>query len=164
MVTSPSTQSTYSNGYPVTPLMSPVSRHMDPYMIHIQGMMDEFSYMDHSSVQKNLEFSKSPPPSTASVSQYAVQMLQDDVALLAQEIDALRQTIKQRERRRRQLRWTWVRFLKSLVQHAVINSFLAFVIFWCLWRQRSPIAYTIIGYMRPKVKQMLRVIVHSMLH
>ncbi|KAI7902460.1 uncharacterized protein BX663DRAFT_420670, partial [Cokeromyces recurvatus] len=87
----------------------------------------------------------------------ALEKLQTEVTAITEQIDRLRHSIKLREERDRQKsNWSIWRITKLILKHLLANSIIFSLVFYFLWRKRSPIAYTMIGYLMPIIQKMIR--------
>jgi hypothetical protein len=93
----------------------------------------------------------------SSSSNRAIQSLQTEVAGLCEEIDHLRRTnLKQKSSSL--LRWRWLWLFKSVAKHAFFNFLILLLVFFVLWRRKSPIAYAVINYAGPRTRDLIRYI------
>lgn len=86
----------------------------------------------------------------------ALESLQTEVAVLAEQLDMLYKTIGEREQRKKRLRWSWKRLFKTVAKHTIINCLLLMLLFLILWRRRSPVAYALIGFVGPQLREITR--------
>ncbi|CEP15684.1 hypothetical protein [Parasitella parasitica] len=86
----------------------------------------------------------------------ALEKLQTEVTALTEQIDRLRRGIKLREDRDKSRKWSTLGIAKVLVKHLMANSAILLIIFYILWRRKSPVAYAIIGYIMPIIQDMIR--------
>lgn len=83
----------------------------------------------------------------------SIQMLQTEVAALYQKINLL-----QKSNPKSIFRWRWLWFFRSVAKHAFFNFLLLMMVFLVLWRRKSPIAYAVISYGGPCLKNLLEYI------
>lgn len=92
----------------------------------------------------------------------ALEKLQTEVSALTEQIDRLRRGIKVREERDLQKRqWSSWRLTKTLIKHLMANSAILLIAFYILWRRKSPIAYSIINYIMPLLRELLQKIIRK---
>jgi hypothetical protein len=89
----------------------------------------------------------------------ALEKLQTEVTALTEQIDRLRRGIKLREERDINRKWSALGITKVLVKHLMANSAILLIVFYILWRKKSPIAYAIIGRIMPIIQDMIRKII-----
>ncbi|KAI8379167.1 uncharacterized protein BYT42DRAFT_316119 [Radiomyces spectabilis] len=98
-------------------------------------------------------------PERLSSSEQALENLQTEVAALCEQLDMMRRSMTERDAQKRQYRWTWLWLIKTIAKHAFANVIILLLVFLALWRQKSPIAYAIIGYVGPRLKEIMRYMV-----
>lgn len=92
----------------------------------------------------------------------ALEKLQTEVSALTEQIDRLRRGIKVREERDQQKRqWSSWRLTKMLIKHLMANSAILLIAFYILWRRKSPIAYSIINYIMPLLRDILQKLIRK---
>ncbi|KAI8639780.1 acyl CoA binding protein-domain-containing protein [Parasitella parasitica] len=89
----------------------------------------------------------------------ALEKLQTEVTALTEQIDRLRRGIKLREDRDKSRKWSTFGVTKVLIKHLMANSAILLIIFYILWRRKSPVAYAIIEYIMPIIQDMIRKII-----
>jgi hypothetical protein len=89
----------------------------------------------------------------------ALEKLQTEVSALAEQIDRVRKNMKKREERDRQNKWSAVQLTKTLLKHVLANSAILLIIFYVLYKRKSPIAYAMMGYIMPLVQELMRNII-----
>lgn len=87
----------------------------------------------------------------------ALERLQTEVTALTEQIDRLRRSSIQEKNDRK--RWTASRMCMVLIKHLMANSAILIIAFYILWRKKSPIAYSVIDYIRPLMLDLLRKII-----
>ncbi|ORY89939.1 hypothetical protein BCR43DRAFT_119184 [Syncephalastrum racemosum] len=92
----------------------------------------------------------------------AMENLQTEVVALAEQLDMLRQSMSQKEKHKQDMRWSLRRLLKSVAKHALINFVILLLLFLVLWRRQSPIAYAIMGYVGPRLQEVMRLLFRRM--
>ncbi|OAD04331.1 hypothetical protein MUCCIDRAFT_108156 [Mucor lusitanicus CBS 277.49] len=80
-----------------------------------------------------------------------ISMLQSEVTALCREMRSL-QFISSKSI----FQWHWLWFLKSVAKHAIFNCLSSILLFFVLWRRKSPIAYAVISYVGPRVRDVLQ--------
>lgn len=90
-------------------------------------------------------------------SNLAFQTLQTEVAALCEEIGHLRSR-DVNKRNRSLLRWSSLWLLKSVAKQAFFNFVILMLLFFVLWRRRSPIAYAVISFAGPRLKDSMHYI------
>ncbi|KAI9498562.1 acyl CoA binding protein-domain-containing protein [Zychaea mexicana] len=93
------------------------------------------------------------------VSERALESLQTEVTALSEQIDRLTRGMVERDERQRQMRWSWMRLIKSIAKHTLINSLVLLLVFMVLWRRKSPVALAIVGYVGPQAQEIMRYLV-----
>ncbi|KAL9558332.1 hypothetical protein MBANPS3_000955 [Mucor bainieri] len=78
-------------------------------------------------------------------------MLHSEVAALCREMSSL-QFINSRS----MFQWHWLWFFKSVAKHAIFNCLSSILLFFVLWRRKSPIAYVVISYVGPRLRNALQ--------
>lgn len=96
--------------------------------------------------------------STSASSSKALRSLQTEVAALCEEIDHLRKRNSQKHRKSRIITFRLLWFFKSVAKHAFFNFLILMLLFLVLWRRKSPIAYAVISYAGPRLKDLLHYI------
>ncbi|KAI8074005.1 hypothetical protein BC940DRAFT_78423 [Gongronella butleri] len=91
-----------------------------------------------------------------SISEQALEALQTQVAALTEQLEHMKLRLVAKEEHKRQMRWSWLWMTKTVAKHALINLVILFLVFMLLLRRRSPIAYDIIGYVGPRIQDLLR--------
>lgn len=102
----------------------------------------------------------------SSSSNRAIQTLQTEVAALCQEIDHLRKTKQQPSsllRWRSSSSWLWL-FTKSIAKHAFFNFLILLLVFFVLWRRKSPIAIAVMNYASPRTRDLIRYLLSRTLY
>lgn len=84
----------------------------------------------------------------------AFEQLQTEVTALTEQIDRLRRTLKSKEDKDKS--WSTLGLFKLLLKHVLANSVILCIVLYILWRRKSPIAYAIIGYITPIIRDILR--------
>ncbi|KAI8145692.1 hypothetical protein BJV82DRAFT_502883, partial [Fennellomyces sp. T-0311] len=102
--------------------------------------------------------STSDKAKSGAVSERALESLQTEVTALSEQIDRLRRGMVEREERQRLMRWSWIRLIKSIAKHTVINSLVLLLVFMVLWRRKSPVALAIVSYIGPQIQEIMRYI------
>ncbi|KAI8069795.1 acyl CoA binding protein-domain-containing protein [Gilbertella persicaria] len=82
----------------------------------------------------------------------ALEKLQTEVTALTEQIDRLRQSIQLRE----EDKWSVWRIIKILLKHLMANSAIFLIVFYALWKSKSPIAYKLIDYLQPLIQALVR--------
>ncbi|KAI8082812.1 acyl CoA binding protein-domain-containing protein [Halteromyces radiatus] len=103
---------------------------------------------------------KSNTSSSVSPSEKALESLQTEVAALTEQLDYLR--IELAEKKNQKLRWSWFRLGKTLLKHTSINLVILLLAFIVLYKRKSPIAYVIIGYVGPRIQDILHYLVERL--
>jgi hypothetical protein len=83
----------------------------------------------------------------------AIHTLQMEVAALCEEIDQLRRNDIAKSKSMFKWRWLWL--FKSIAKHAFFNFLILMMLFIVLWRRKSPIAYAVISYAGPRLKELM---------
>lgn len=88
----------------------------------------------------------------------ALQTLQVEVAALCEEIDHIRrrESIQKHKKSSFLLNWRWLWLFKSVAKHAFFNFLILLLLFLVLWRRRSPIAYAVLSYAGPRLRDLLQ--------
>lgn len=107
--------------------------------------------------ENNSSSGKKKRSSSASSSK-ALRSLQTEVAALCEEIDHLRKRNSQKHRKSRIITFRLLWFFKSVAKHAFFNFLILMLLFLVLWRRKSPIAYAVISYAGPRLKDLLHYI------
>jgi hypothetical protein len=89
----------------------------------------------------------------------ALEKLQTEVTALTEQIDRLRRSREDRDRELR--RWSALGITKILIRHLLANSAILLIAFYILWKRKSPIAYSIIGYIMPILQELIRKIIRK---
>lgn len=92
----------------------------------------------------------------------AMENLQTEVVALAEQLEMLRQGLSKKEKHKQDMRWSLRRLLKSVAKHALINFVILLLLFLVLWRRQSPIAYAIMGYVGPRLQEVMRLLLRRM--
>ncbi|KAI9310307.1 acyl CoA binding protein-domain-containing protein [Dichotomocladium elegans] len=96
-------------------------------------------------------------PPTYPHSERALESLQTEVTALAEQLDMVRKSMAERDKRDRRLRsWSAWGLIKTVAKHTFINSLVLLLVFLILWRRRSPLALIAVDYMGPKTKDLMR--------
>ncbi|CAO3598757.1 unnamed protein product [Absidia cylindrospora] len=91
------------------------------------------------------------------LSERTLENLQTEVTALTEQMDRLRQELKDEEMMKQRLGLGWL--LRTLIKHLLANSLIAGIIFCILWRRRSPLAVALVDHLTPQIK----VLIHSMI-
>lgn len=89
----------------------------------------------------------------------ALERLQTEVTALTEQIDRLRRSREDRDRQLR--RWSTFGITKILIKHLLANSAIFLIAFYILWKRKSPIAHSIIGYIMPIIQELMRKIIQK---
>ncbi|GAN04497.1 conserved hypothetical protein [Mucor ambiguus] len=147
--------------FPLTPELSPKSRNL--YNAQAFDDEDEFDnevatatsslYLSTPTQHPyaNYRRQKKRKPSDA-----AIQTLQTEVAALCEEIDSLRR--RDMLKTKSLYRWRWLWLLNSVAKHAFFNFVILMILFLVLWRRKSPIAYAVISYAGPRLRDLMQYI------
>ncbi|KAI8335726.1 acyl CoA binding protein-domain-containing protein [Chlamydoabsidia padenii] len=100
-----------------------------------------------------------PYQSTNQPSENALESLQTEVAALTEQLDHFRKTLA--EKKLEKQRWSGIRLIKTLVKHASINLLIIVLVFLVLLKRKSPIAYALLGYIGPRIQDILRYIMQK---
>lgn len=87
-------------------------------------------------------------------SDVAIQTLQTEVAALCEEIDSLRRRDILKAKSLHRWRWLWL--FRSIAKHAFFNFLILMLLFIVLWRRKSPIAYAVISYAGPRLRDLIQ--------
>ncbi|KAI9484230.1 MAG: hypothetical protein EXX96DRAFT_476981 [Benjaminiella poitrasii] len=123
----------------------------------------------HSKQKRNHSNTTTSTTSTTSMankktSDRALEKLQTEVTALTEQIDRLRSSIKLREERdRRKLNWSAWKIIKLLLKHLIANSVIFLIVFYVLWRKKSPLAYGILSYIMPIVQEIMRKVLRKVI-
>lgn len=112
-----------------------------------------------SSTSTSTSSNKKKQTSKFKKSDRALEKLQTEVTALTEQIDRLRRGIKLREERDLNRKWSALGITKVLIKHLMANSAILLIVFYILWRKKSPIAYAIIGKIMPIIQDMIRKII-----
>ncbi|KAI7875103.1 hypothetical protein K492DRAFT_240463 [Lichtheimia hyalospora FSU 10163] len=94
-------------------------------------------------------------------SERALEGLQTDITALSEQLDMMRKSLADREKRDRDLvRWSWLRLVKAVIKHTMINSLVLLLIFLVLLKRKSPIALAIAHYMAPRIQEATKYMMH----
>lgn len=131
--------------FPVTP---------QPLYSPYQYDTNSFYYKEDQlrSYQNDTQIANVSLPSKPNL-ELSIQMLQTEVAALYQKINLL-----QKSNPKSIFRWRWLWFFRSVAKHAFFNFLLLMMVFLVLWRRKSPIAYAVISYAGPCLKNLLEYI------
>jgi hypothetical protein len=92
-----------------------------------------------------------------STSTRALKTLQIEVAALCEEIDHIRRRKSIHKRRKSSLlHWKWLWLFKSVAKHAFFNFLILLLLFFVLWRRKSPIAYAVISHVGPRLRDLFQ--------
>jgi Fe2+ transport system protein B len=87
----------------------------------------------------------------------ALEKLQTEVMALTEQVDRLRTSIQEKGKRPSR---SW-QLVKILFKHLMANSAILCIVFYILYKQKSPIAYSIIDYIRPIIQAMMRKLIQN---
>lgn len=113
------------------------------------------------SQKRKSSIKESASTSSSSRKNKAFEQLQTEVTALTEQIDRLRQSIKSKEEKDKKLRWSTLGLVKVLLKHVLANSAILLILFYILWRRKSPIAYAILGHVTPIIQELLRKILQK---
>ncbi|CAO3606793.1 unnamed protein product [Cunninghamella blakesleeana] len=147
----------------VSPEQHPYNKHQ-PYSMdqklkrRLSGQQqqnnDKASHKSSSSIHSDIMLSHSSN-NRISTSERALESLQTEVAALTEQLEHLKLTLSEKEEKRRQYRWTWLWLTNMVLKQISINLIILFLIFLVLLKRKSPIAYAIIGYVGPNIRNIL---------
>ncbi|KAI8099013.1 acyl CoA binding protein-domain-containing protein [Halteromyces radiatus] len=93
------------------------------------------------------------------LSERTLENLQTEVTALTEQMDRLRHELQEQSITRRSFHIGWL--VQTLIKHLLANCLLVGILFWIMWRRRSPFAIAFVDYLRPQIKTMLRSLAHS---
>ncbi|ORZ18481.1 acyl CoA binding protein-domain-containing protein [Absidia repens] len=88
-----------------------------------------------------------------------LENLQTEVTALTEQMDRLRQELKDKEMMKQHFGIGWL--LRTLIKHLLANSLIAGILFCILWRRRSPLAVALVDHLTPQIKMLLRSMIRS---
>lgn len=88
----------------------------------------------------------------------SISMLQSEVAALCRETSLL-QCIRSKSI----FQWHWLWFFKSVAKHAIFNCLSSILLFFVLWRRKSPLAYAVVSYAGPRLSNVLQYLMSSII-
>ncbi|KAI9307404.1 hypothetical protein BJ944DRAFT_20546 [Cunninghamella echinulata] len=115
---------------------------------------DKSSHKSNSVYSDNFNNNRSPS-NQISTSERALESLQTEVAALTEQLENLKFALSEKEEKRRQFRWTWLWLGNMVIKQVSINLIILFLIFLVLLKRKSPIAYALISYVGPNIKNIL---------
>lgn len=115
---------------------------------------DKASYKSGNSVHSDIMLSYSSN-NQISTSERALESLQTEVAALTEQLEHLKLTLSEKEEKKRQYKWTWLWLTNMILKQVSINLVILFLIFLVLLKRKSPIAYAILAYVGPNIKNIL---------
>ncbi|GAN11461.1 hypothetical protein MAM1_0615c11024 [Mucor ambiguus] len=77
--------------------------------------------------------------------------LQSEVTALCQGMGSLQFNVSKSV-----FQWHWLWFFKSVAKHAIFHCLSSILLFFVLWRRKSPIAYAVISYVGPRLRNVLQ--------
>ncbi|CAO0798423.1 unnamed protein product [Mucor circinelloides] len=84
-------------------------------------------------------------------SNISISTLQSEITALCREMSSLQITNSKSI-----FQWQWLWLLKSVAKHAIFNCLSSVLLFLVLWRRKSPIAYAVISYVGPRLRNILQ--------
>ncbi|CAO0791925.1 unnamed protein product [Mucor circinelloides] len=147
--------------FPLTPELSPKSRNL--YNIGGQQPNEEDELDNEVATATSSLYLSTPTQHPYSSyrrqkkrkpSDVAIQTLQTEVAALCEEIDSLRRRDMLKTKSLHRWRWLWL--FRSVAKHAFFNFLVLMILFLVLWRRKSPIAYAVISYAGPKLRDLMQ--------
>ncbi|KAK4513486.1 uncharacterized protein ATC70_005487 [Mucor velutinosus] len=145
--------------FPLTPELSPKSRNL--YNTQPFDEEDEFDnevatatsslYLSTPTQHPYANFRRQKKRKPSDV---AIQTLKTEVAALCEEIDSLRR--RDILKRKSSHRWRWLWLFRSVAKHAFFNFVILMILFLVLWRRKSPIAYAVITYAGPRLRDLMQ--------
>lgn len=145
--------------FPLTPEWSPKSRNL-----YNTRQFDEEDEFDNEVATATSSLYLSTPTQHPYVgyrrqkkrkpSDVAIQTLQTEVAALCEEIDSLRR--RDMLKTKSLYRWRWLWLFRSVAKHAFFNFVILMILFLVLWRRKSPIAYAVISYAGPRLRDLMQ--------
>ncbi|KAL7328643.1 hypothetical protein PS15p_206880 [Mucor circinelloides] len=91
-------------------------------------------------------------------SNISVSTLQSEITALCREMSSL-----QIASSKSIFQWQWLWLLKSVAKHAIFNCLSSVLLFFVLWRRKSPIAYAVISYVGPRLRTILHYLMSRMI-
>lgn len=92
----------------------------------------------------------------------ALEKLQTEVAVLQEQMDRLRATLITKDNNKTKRSYTTA-LISILFKHFLANSAILCIMFYILYKTKSPIAYSIIDYMTPIIQAMIRKLLHKLI-
>lgn len=143
--------------FPITPELSPRKHLLSPITRNSQTKRS-VSPLIHYNLDQLSESDDHKPSSLylphhskKSNRNQAIQTLQIEVAALCEEIDQLRRNNVTNY----MSKWRWLWLFKSIAKHAFFNFLILMMLFIVLWRRKSPIAYAVISYAGPRLRDFM---------
>lgn len=101
--------------------------------------------------------SKKKSKRASSVDTRALEKLQTEVTALTEQIDRMRRDSIVNNQKSKNVQWMTV--LKTVIKYLMANSAIFLIIFFILWKKKSPIAYKIINAIMPFIQLIIRKII-----
>jgi hypothetical protein len=108
-----------------------------------------------SSAHEKTKPNKNKKGASSSVDTRALEKLQTEVTALTEQIDRLRRESAVSK----QQQFQWTKLFKTVIKYLMANSAILLILFYILWKKKSPIAYKVIDSIMPFLQLIIRKII-----